>query len=1489
MRTQVNRLSAGRAELWEQGHACPCCGDRSVPAPRAAPGTGVSPLPGRALLLGCLLAAVSVSQAALPPAVTNQPILFVVRNQYQTDHHNTHTMYPSAPKEISNGIYEGGNSALKVFDPVSGSVWTILDAGATGVIRDPDVHFGGARIVFAWRKSLADAYHIYEINADGTGLRQLTALAGVDDFDPVYLPDDRIVFVSGREPKYVMCNKHLSHNLYRMDSDGANVTQIAKSTLFEGHPSLMSDGRLLYDRWEYVDRNFGDAQGLWTSDPEGTGHAVYFGNNTSSPGGMLDAREIPGTQQAVCTFVACHDKPWGAIAVVDRRVARDGAAAVVRMWPDGLMSWVQVNAIVNSAYDLFAGTTPKHEDPFPLADPGTGVGGRYFLCSRQTGSGEHMALYLLDAADGSATLLHDEGAGDVGCFDPMPLAARVRPGAVTVPRKYDDTPGRFYVVDVYKGTHMAGVARGTVKYLRVVESPEKRTYSSQAWNAQGIEAPGVNWDSFETKRILGTVPVEDDGSAHFLVSPRTFVFFQLLDADGMMVQSMRSGTVIQPGEAQGCVGCHEDRKLAPHPTGVRMPAAFMRGPDALTGWQGEPAKMFNYLAEVQPVFNAKCLGCHDTGGTGAANVVLAGDKGVCFNASYAELWRKGYTGAVGAGPAALKQAKSWGSQASRLVQTIRGSHTNRVALTASEFDRIVTWLDLNAVYYPSYGANYPGNAGGRSPLTFAQLSQVAAYTGRNVANADSVKSAGELIWFDRPEASPCLSGVTGINYTNALALIRAGQAALAALPREDMTNCVPLNADDVWRENKYQQRLCREAMNRAAVAGGGAVYDSQGLLAVANGMPVGSNRTSAVVSGKLLYTVSNDTADVFIAWGTSDAGDSTNLWQHVMRVGTQGAGAFSLALTNLVSGQALFFRVFAANGQGLVSSHVSTAVDAVALLGPAAYALSYVWSATASGAAVDGVGVWNRSVANWVGTNGVHAVWSDVVGDTAVFGSGGTAGTVTLAADGFTVGGLVFPTVGAGAYSLSGGTLTLTNAPVFAVHTPAVIGSSLAGAAGFVKTGLGTLTLCGHNTYGGVTAIETGAVKLSSLPLAALKLRLDASDASTLFTNANGSGAVTATGQPVGYWGDRSGNGRPATQALNARRPLFVAGSAEFNGRTVLQFDGVDDDITSLLDINATNLPNLTLAMVYRQVAKTANGGLWGHDNGGWDRMQLLNLSSQSAPDCYGVTTSNAWTTVKGINTNAVLLYTAVLRQGVSNGSCVTINGQSDSAAGLPAFTSSEVAGLPSLTLANISPGNGFRGNVQIGEVLVFDTALGDSMRREVDAYLRNKWLGASDAGLPVLPTNGAVRVAAGAALDLGGMSQTLASVSGDGTVSNGLLTVTHTLAPGGTNRVGVLTLPGSPVLAGATLLADVTAGGIGDRLVCSGALSLEGVTLQIATPELLNIRRAYTLASCSGTLTGSFVATDLPDDWRVRYDRTPGAGTATMYWASHATVLSVR
>ena len=448
-----------------------------------------------------------------------------------------------------------------------------------------------------------------------------------------------------------------------------------------------------------------------------------------------------------------------------------------------------------------------------------------------------------------------------------------------------------------------------------------------------------------------------------------------------------------------------------------------------------------------------------------------------------------------------------------------------------------------------------------------------------------------------------------------------------------------------------------------------------------------------------------------------------------------------------------------------------------------------------------------------------------------------------------------------------------------------LLGSGLTG--GLVKRGAGTLVLSGSNTYSGVTSVEqgtltlpmlsvfatNGATQLSADTLSSLKLRLDASDASTLFTNSNGSGAVTVAGQPVGYWGDLSGNGKPATQATSAYRPTYVTNAAAFNGLPVLQFDGVDDDITSLLDINPASLTNMTLVMVYRQVAKTANGGLWGHDNGGWDRLQLLNNTVSSLPDNYAIAANGNSVLVNGMNTNAVLIYTASLKNGVASGSYVYINGQSDSTNGLPAFTSTDGGGLASFTLGNISAGNAYHSNVQIGEVFVFNTALSDTARRNVEAYLRDKWL-----SLP-----GRVSVASGAVLDLNGATQRLASVSGSGTVSNGTLTVTDPLSPAGT---GIGTVSASNVALNGTLLVNVTADGACDQLVCSGNLTLSGIRLQIADLGLLNRQKAYTVITGAGTLTGSFASTNLPLNWHVRYDRTSGA--VTFYYSPPGTMIRV-
>ncbi|MHC4519003.1 MAG: TolB family protein, partial [Planctomycetota bacterium] len=183
------------------------------------------------------------------PLVIRAPILFVVRAQYKSDHHNTATMFQAG--EINTASFRGGG-ALKAIDLAQGGRVATLIETAEGKVRDPEVHFDGSRIVFAMRRDIRDDYHIYEINADGTGLRQLTSATGAVDIDPLYLPDGGIVFSSTREPKFCMCNRHIMANLFRMESDGANIHQIGKNTLHEGHAALLADGRILYDRWEYV-------------------------------------------------------------------------------------------------------------------------------------------------------------------------------------------------------------------------------------------------------------------------------------------------------------------------------------------------------------------------------------------------------------------------------------------------------------------------------------------------------------------------------------------------------------------------------------------------------------------------------------------------------------------------------------------------------------------------------------------------------------------------------------------------------------------------------------------------------------------------------------------------------------------------------------------------------------------------------------------------------------------------------------------------------------------------------------------------------------------------------------------------------------------------------------------------------------------------------------------------------------------------------------
>lgn len=733
-----------------------------------------------ALLLAAVLATAPAFASGTAPdrvreKLSGERILFVERNQYPQDHHNTATMFMRG--EINEDSFTPG-AALRIFDVDSGGFTTLVETG-TGLIRDPELSWDARKVVFSMRPEFNDGYHIYEINVDGTGLRQLTWGADIADIDPAYLPDGKIVFSSSRQPKYCMCNKHIMYNLYTMEADGSHISQIGISTLAEGHSSILSDGRILYDRWEYVDRNFADAQGLWTVNPDGTKHSVYYGNNTNSPAGSIDGRQVPDTDLVVCIFGACHSRPWGAVAMLDRKKGVDGEAPVVHIWPKESRRFID-----NGNYDSFRTVERLYEDPYPLDRDNLLVSRTIWLeRDGDVVSGCKMGIYLI-CTDDTEELVLESG---LSAFDPQLVRPRPVPPVIPTMRDYSSKEGTFFVENVYWGTDMDGVEPGSVKYLRVVESPEKRTWVPYAWSAQGTEWPGMNWHSFENKRILGEVEVEADGSASFKVPAGKFVYFQLLDKDKKMIQSMRSGTSLMPGERNGCIGCHEDRLSVPEVTS-RRPAALRGKPKPLRKWMDKEPFLFSFMEHVQPILDKHCVQCHDFDPADRDKLVLASDRNPFFNAAYVNIYVKKEVQLVGGGPAEIQKPYSWGSHPSRLTACLEESH-HGVRLSADEKETMCTWMDLNGVYYPVYETSFGENPAGRSPLTFDETDELADLTGLDFGQmGDFNRPQTAQISFDRPELSPCLDLVKDRPeaYARVLELIRLGGERLKATPRGDI-------------------------------------------------------------------------------------------------------------------------------------------------------------------------------------------------------------------------------------------------------------------------------------------------------------------------------------------------------------------------------------------------------------------------------------------------------------------------------------------------------------------------------------------------------------------------------------------------------------------------------------------------------------------------------------------------------------------------------
>ncbi len=565
------------------------------------------------------------------------------------------------------------------------------------VLRPPGGGFvGDIRLDFDARRALVSMpgshgrWQVHELDLASGATRELPLInhPQVDNFEGCYLPDGGILFSSTAPFQGVPCVRGSSHvaNLYRMEPGDGRIRRLTFDQDHAWNPVVRADGRVMYLRWEYSDLPHFVSRILFTMNPDGTNQAEFYGSNSYWPNSLFFAQPLPGSATRFCAIVSGHHgvARMGELVVFDAARGRHEAAGAVQRVPG---RGKPVEPVLLD--QLVDGSWPRFLHPCPLD-------GEHFLVAMQPDAAAPWGLYLVDVFD-NLVLLREE-PGQV-LFEPV--AVRPRPRPPVPPSRVDEAAREavLYLEDVHAGPGLAGVPRGTVKALRVVGY-------SFSYHGMGGQIDRVGLDGpWDVKRILGTVPVEADGSARFTVPANTPVALQPLDADGRALALMRSWTTAMPGEQQSCAGCHEPQSRSP---GGRPTLAAGRAPSPLSPWLG-PARGFGFEREVQPVLDRHCTGCH---GGAAGNpepdltrrppVLLdARDPGYIvtpFPPAYLALRRyvRGHT--IESDMHLLTPAEFHGSTTELLQMLERGHHG--VRLGREDWERLATWIDLNT---PAWG------------------------------------------------------------------------------------------------------------------------------------------------------------------------------------------------------------------------------------------------------------------------------------------------------------------------------------------------------------------------------------------------------------------------------------------------------------------------------------------------------------------------------------------------------------------------------------------------------------------------------------------------------------------------------------------------------------------------------------------------------------------------------------------------------------------
>lgn len=605
-----------------------------------------------------------------------------------------------------------------------------------GSYRSPDIHFSGKKFLFSFTpvksgdKANERRYFLYEGATDGSWVRQLTgtkrdgletwgnrATCLVEDTDPCYLADDNIIFISTRSQTFGRCHGgryNPAWVLYRCDKNGDNIRQLSYGNENEYDPSVVADGRVVFSRWEYNSRHEMFFHMLWSTRPDGTGVANYFGNDMIYPMMITQQEQIPKSNKIVALATGHHSYSTGTVIIIDTNLGENGEQAITRVTPE-------------TGYPETPGVgwpDIHYSHPFPIND-------KFFLVSRADHTLEAQGrvpkiagrgIYLIDVFGGRELIYEDE---DVASLSPIPIRPKKRPRIIPsiLPKNAKDY-GTIFIQNVYDTRNDPDkiIKPGSIKSIRVnALGVQPRAHRPPLHPLVSVEMP---------RRVIGTVPVNPDGSVLFRVPARESIHLQALDKYGKAILSERTFWYVQPGEFRSCIGCHE--KTGSAPASARNGKILKQKPRSLTPPAGPRYYGgITYMRTIQPVLDRYCISCHGLKSEkGGVNLIHDGEKFPKGALSLIKLGKhhlgsKGYMSSGGLNMIEDKNISrpyQYLAAASKLPEMILKKHGG-VKIDRESYHRIIQWLDQNA---PIYGDLYPNRVEERK-IDSAAESKLRAY------------------------------------------------------------------------------------------------------------------------------------------------------------------------------------------------------------------------------------------------------------------------------------------------------------------------------------------------------------------------------------------------------------------------------------------------------------------------------------------------------------------------------------------------------------------------------------------------------------------------------------------------------------------------------------------------------------------------------------------------------------------------------------------